>query len=180
MAPYSVFTVGPNGHFVSVKEIMASSDAAALERARQLLDQLVLEGVERWAKNCGAVGPSANALAPDIVVRLDSARAALYRLGHVGGATLTRPSFGAGRGCRPEPPLRLYGARWRVFRPRPVDATVAKSISTRHPPPRARSIDWTTPLNHTTRLLLSSVNSVTGDFSRNDIRQRSASTSLWM
>ena len=43
MAPYSIFTVGPNGHFVSVKEIMASSDAAALERARQLLDQLDLE-----------------------------------------------------------------------------------------------------------------------------------------
>jgi hypothetical protein len=58
-------------------------------------------GVERWAKNRGAVGPSANAFAPDIVVRLDSARAALSRLGHVGGATLTRPSFGAGRGCRP-------------------------------------------------------------------------------
>ena len=43
MAPYSIFTVGPNGHFVSVKEIMASSDAAALERARQLLDELDLE-----------------------------------------------------------------------------------------------------------------------------------------
>jgi hypothetical protein len=43
MAPYSIFTVGPNGHFVSVKEIMASSDAAALERARRLLDQLDLE-----------------------------------------------------------------------------------------------------------------------------------------
>jgi hypothetical protein len=48
MAPYSIFTVGPNGHFVSVKEIMASNDAAALERARQLLDQLDL--------GCGAVG----------------------------------------------------------------------------------------------------------------------------
>ena len=43
MAPYSIFAVGPNGHFVSVKEIMASSDAAALERAHQLLDQLDLE-----------------------------------------------------------------------------------------------------------------------------------------
>jgi hypothetical protein len=42
MAPYSIFTGGPNGHFVRVKE-MASSDAAALERARQLLDQLDLE-----------------------------------------------------------------------------------------------------------------------------------------
>jgi hypothetical protein len=36
MAPYLIFAVGPNGHFVNVKEIMASSDAAALERASQL------------------------------------------------------------------------------------------------------------------------------------------------
>jgi hypothetical protein len=43
MAPYLIFAVGPNGNFVSVKEIMASNDAAAIERARQLLDQFDLE-----------------------------------------------------------------------------------------------------------------------------------------
>ena len=31
MKPYSIFAVGPNGHFVWAKEIMASSDAAALD-----------------------------------------------------------------------------------------------------------------------------------------------------
>lgn len=43
MTPYSIFAVGPNGHFVWAKDIMASNDAAARERARQLLDQLDLE-----------------------------------------------------------------------------------------------------------------------------------------
>jgi hypothetical protein len=43
MAPYLIIAVGLNGHFVSVKEIMASSDAAALNRARQLLDRFDLE-----------------------------------------------------------------------------------------------------------------------------------------
>jgi hypothetical protein len=43
MAPFLIFAVGPNGHFVDVKEIMASSDVAALERARQLFDRFDLE-----------------------------------------------------------------------------------------------------------------------------------------
>jgi hypothetical protein len=43
MTPYSIFAVGPNGHFVSVKETMTSGDAAALARARQLLGQHDLE-----------------------------------------------------------------------------------------------------------------------------------------
>jgi hypothetical protein len=43
MAPYLIFAVGPNGHFVNMKEIMASSDAAALECARQQLDRFDLE-----------------------------------------------------------------------------------------------------------------------------------------
>jgi hypothetical protein len=43
MAPYLILAVGSNGHFVNVREIMASSDAAAFERARQLLDQFDLE-----------------------------------------------------------------------------------------------------------------------------------------
>ena len=30
--PYSIFAVGPNGHFVWAKDIMASNDAAARER----------------------------------------------------------------------------------------------------------------------------------------------------
>jgi hypothetical protein len=43
VTPYSIFAVGLNGHFVWAKEIMASSDAAALARARQLLNQYDLE-----------------------------------------------------------------------------------------------------------------------------------------
>jgi hypothetical protein len=43
MTPYLIFAVGPNGNFVSVKELMASNDAVAIERARQLLDQFDLE-----------------------------------------------------------------------------------------------------------------------------------------
>jgi hypothetical protein len=43
VTPYSIFAVGLNGHFVWAKEILASSDAAALARARQLLNQYDLE-----------------------------------------------------------------------------------------------------------------------------------------
>jgi hypothetical protein len=139
MTPCSIFAVAPNGHFVWANEIMAS-DAAALERARQLLDQLDLEV---WSGGRKIAGLSARRRTPSLLTSWceDSARAALSRLGHVGGAALTRPSFGTRGGLPPEPSLRLYGARWRVFRLRPVDAAVAKSISTRHSPPTARSID---------------------------------------
>ena len=43
MTPYLIFTVGPDGHFVSVKEIMLPNHEAAIERARQMLDRHDLE-----------------------------------------------------------------------------------------------------------------------------------------
>jgi hypothetical protein len=54
MAPYSVSRWGRTG----ISELMASSDAAALERARQLLDQLDLEvwSVGEKSRGCRPVG----------------------------------------------------------------------------------------------------------------------------
>ena len=43
METYLIFTVGRDGHFERVREIRASSDAEALDRARQMLDKLDLE-----------------------------------------------------------------------------------------------------------------------------------------
>jgi hypothetical protein len=113
MAPYSIFTVGPNGHFVSVKEIIASG-AAALERARQLLDQLDLEVWSGGRKIAGLSARRGNAFLPDIVVRLDSARAALSHLWPCWWCRTDEPSFGAGRGLLPgavATPLRRSLAR---------------------------------------------------------------------
>jgi hypothetical protein len=46
--------MGPNGHFINAKEIMATNDAAALRRARQLLDQYDLE-VRSGGRKIGAL-----------------------------------------------------------------------------------------------------------------------------
>jgi hypothetical protein len=43
METYLIFTIGRDGHFERVREIRASSDAEALDRARQMLDKLDLE-----------------------------------------------------------------------------------------------------------------------------------------
>jgi hypothetical protein len=43
MVPYLIFAVGPDGHFVYVREILAPSNADAVERARQMLDRHDLE-----------------------------------------------------------------------------------------------------------------------------------------
>ena len=69
MAPYSIFTVGPNGLFVSVKEIMASSGRSA-RTCTSATRSVGPGGVERGAKDRGAIGPSANAFAPNVVARL--------------------------------------------------------------------------------------------------------------
>jgi hypothetical protein len=63
MTPYSIFAVAPNGHFVWANEIMAS-DAAALERARQLLDQLDLEV---WSGGRKIAGLSARRRTPSLL-----------------------------------------------------------------------------------------------------------------
>jgi hypothetical protein len=134
-------------------------------------------GVERWAKNRGPVGPSTNAFAPDIVVRLDSARAALSRLGHVGGVTLTRPSFGVGRGLLP---LRLLRRPLARFTP-PASRRHRRQTDFDAPSPAEGAIDRLDDAAQPYDTALAvHVNSVTDDFSRNDIRQRSSSTSLWM
>jgi hypothetical protein len=73
MAPYSIFAVGPNGHFVWAKEIMGSSDAAALERARQLLDQLDLEV---WSGGRKIAGLSARRRTPSPSLMRDGSRGA--------------------------------------------------------------------------------------------------------
>src|ERR1700761_915308 len=101
----------------SAKKIMASSDTAAIRRARQLLDQNDLE-VWNGGRKKGALSARR--------------RTSSFRIFWRGLLS------------------RVIGAL-RVFRSRSVEATVVKSISTREPLPRARSIDWTTPLNQTTR-----------------------------
>jgi hypothetical protein len=98
MTPYSIFAVGPNGNFVWAKEIMASSDAAALGRARQLLDQLDL-GVWSGGREIG--GLSARRRTPSLLTSWCAwiARASFFRLGRVDGVALTRP--GSGRSLPP-------------------------------------------------------------------------------
>jgi hypothetical protein len=59
-----IFAVAPDGYFVWTKEIMASSDAAALERARQLLDQLDLEV---WSGGRKIAGLSARRRTPSLL-----------------------------------------------------------------------------------------------------------------
>jgi hypothetical protein len=101
MAPYSIFAVGPNGHFVWAKEIMGSSDAAALERARQLLDQLDLEV---WSGGRKIAGLSARRRTPSPT---SCAMAAAARAGR-GLAIRSRPRR---RDSRPTPSRRVYPRR---------------------------------------------------------------------
>ncbi len=54
METYLIFTVGRDGHFERVREIRAPSDAEALDRARQMIENRDLE-VWRSGSHVGAV-----------------------------------------------------------------------------------------------------------------------------